>query len=133
MTESISISSIENHFNSHKDLITAVQYAEVVEFVLEKTSTPIRSITATLNTGVSNKLRNLEKLRESTTKQKKVNFVREEKKPSWLDEDEEPKKLTSDSEVSKDEFEAQKQMLMSTLKSIGNGSKSILEKQKKKA
>ncbi|MCB4338190.1 hypothetical protein [Bacillus subtilis] len=133
MTESISISSIENHFNSHKDLITAVQYAEVVEFVLEKTSTPIRSITATLNTGVSNKLRNLEKLRESTTKQKKVNFVREEKKPSWLDEDEDPKKLTSDSEVSKDEFEAQKQMLMSTLKSIGNGSKSILEKQKKKA
>lgn len=133
MTESISISSIENHFNSHKGLITAVQYAEVVEFVLEKTSSPIRSITATLNTGVSNKLKNLEKLRESTNKQKKVNFVREEKKPSWLDEDEEQKKLTSDSEVSQEEFEAQKQMLMSTLKSIGNGSTSILEKQKKKA
>ncbi|HEO2443516.1 TPA: hypothetical protein VAP34_001704 [Streptococcus agalactiae] len=133
MTESISISSIENHFNSHKGLITTVQYAEVVEFVLEKTSSPIRSIIATLNTGVSNKLKNLEKLRESSNKQKKVNFVREEKKPSWLDEDEEPKKLPSDSEVSKEEIEAQKQMLMSTIKNIGNGSKSILEKQKKKA
>lgn len=133
MTESISISSIENHFNSHKGLITTVQYAEVVEFVLEKTSSPIRSITATLNTGVSNKLKNLEKLRESSNKQKKVNFVREEKKPSWLDEDEEPKKMPSDSEVSKEEIEAQKQMLMSTIKNIGNGSKSILEKQKKKA
>ena len=48
-------------------------------------------------------------------------------------EDEEPKKMPSDSEVSKEEIEAQKQMLMSTIKNIGNGSKSILEKQKKKA
>ncbi|KRT87054.1 MULTISPECIES: hypothetical protein [Bacillus] len=117
VTDCINISLIENHFNAHKDVINVAQYAEVVDFVLQKTNSPIRSITATLNTGVTNKLNNLAILKESSEKTRRSHPVREEKTPHWLEEN----KKEKDPDIEKmdpEEFEAKKQQMLLALDNI---------------
>ncbi|WP_395894914.1 hypothetical protein ACH2FV_19210 (plasmid) [Bacillus safensis subsp. safensis] len=78
VSDNINIKDVEEHYHAHKDAVSDALYLDVLDYVLRVTSSPIRSIKATLSTGISNKLAQLHNIKAYSSP------IREEATPSWM-------------------------------------------------
>ncbi len=78
VSDNINIKDVEEHYQAHKEAVSDALYLDVLDYVLRVTSSPIRSIKATLSTGISNKLAQLHSIKAHSSP------LREEATPSWM-------------------------------------------------
>lgn len=78
VSDNINIKDVEEHYHAHKEAVSDALYLDVLDYVLRVTSSPIRSIKATLSTGISNKLAQLHNIKAYSSP------IREEATPSWM-------------------------------------------------
>ncbi|WP_408634158.1 replication initiator protein A [Planococcus lenghuensis] len=121
MDDQINVDEIILHYRAHKDVLTDYQYANAVQFSLEKTPGRIQNITARLTKAVADKKKWLQQ--QSQPVQAPV-AGRQEKLPDWYEEyrhedaNKEKKTASADSEEqtsSPRNFEAEKQALLKEL------------------
>ncbi|MGE6415549.1 replication initiator protein A [Planococcus kocurii] len=108
MDDQIEVDEIANHYFAHQEVLTVHQYADALQYSLERTPGRIKSITARLTKAVEDKKR---WLGIQTTSSQQT--VRTERTPAWLNQSEKEEAIPSMS--SPEELAAEKEKLLRRL------------------
>lgn len=116
MDDEIKITDIINHFKAHQGILTDYQYADALQYSLERTPGRINSITARLTKAVEDKRKWLNEQNTPTPEP-----VRREIIPEWLKEQRQERQQQEqaaqpESNTSLSELEAEKQRILESLK-----------------
>lgn len=84
MDDNIPVAEIASHYQAHKEILNAYQYADALQYSLERTPGRIKSITARLTKAVEDKKRWLTQQASSQSVSTRVEVL-----PEWLDRKEE--------------------------------------------
>ncbi len=108
MDDAIDIKDIVNHYLAHQDILSVHQYADALQYSLERTPGKIHSITARLTKAVEDKRRWLVNQSKELVPQGRIEVI-----PEWMNE-------TNDSStnidvISEEEIEQERQRLYESL------------------
>ncbi|MFA1643608.1 replication initiator protein A [Chryseomicrobium imtechense] len=104
MDDAIDLKDIVNHYFAHQEVLSVHQYADALQYSLERTPGKIHSITARLTKAVEDKRRWL-----SDQSKPVIPKDRTENVPEWLRKDVHELKVTND--ISEEEIEQERQKL----------------------
>lgn len=110
MDDEIKVAEIINHFKAHQGILTDYQYADALQYSLERTPGRINSITARLTKAVEDKRKWLNQQNVPAPEP-----VRKEVIPEWFKEHREEQAARQKSSTSLTELEAEKQRILEVL------------------
>ncbi len=108
MDDHIEVEEIANHYLAHQDVLTVHQYADALQYSLERTPGRIKSITARLTKAVEDKKKWL-----GIQTQPSQQPIRTEKVPEWLNQPKVQKPVGN--ALSPEEIAAEKERVLSKL------------------
>lgn len=114
MDDEIKVADILNHYKAHKGILTDYQYADALQYSLERTPGRIISITARLTKAVEDKRKWLNQQKTPVSEP-----VRKEIIPDWLREQQQAEQQQQakapEANTTMSDFEAEKQRLLERL------------------